>query len=150
MKTFGDENGGKWHEALNNREWKLALSLYRLLQTAVDRGCIIKKIDVSKAFVQAFGKREINLFVEMRMSFQPNKANNAQGIKEKEILCIFPQKLRLGVKNFSQQLGNYLSLQDKMMADYRTQLLKQNLSLEIMQFGEKTIDLRMDKIALVD
>jgi hypothetical protein len=96
---------------------------------------------VSRAYVESFGKRELDLFVEMRMIM---KANG------KEVLCIFPQKLRLGVKNFSQQLGNYFSLQEKMMADYRNQLIKKDVSSEMMQFSLKVIDLRMDKIALIE
>lgn len=72
----------------------LALSIYKILDEVDLQGARLKRIDVSKAFSESFGKREIILQME----------NHHQ-----------TQILRMSDKNFKTELRNYLSIKDKMI-----------------------------------
>jgi len=71
----------------------LALSLYKLWEELVLLESRLKKIDVSKAFHESYGKREIVLKVENSHEHH---------------------FLRLSTKNYREELRNYLSIKDKM------------------------------------
>ena len=73
-----------------------------------------KRIDVSKAFLDSYGKREIVLFMQEELAIEKNG---------KKTLCVFPKFLRLSTNNYVKQLGNYLSLREKMLIDYKKQFV---------------------------
>lgn len=109
----------QWNMRVSSPHFKLASDLLRLLLAAPYRDLFsVKRIDVSKATEQSFGRREIVLLIEERFG-------------KKESKQIF---LRLTPKNMLQELGNYLALRKQLAA---TQDLKSPLviDLRIPQLG---------------
>ncbi|NGX56316.1 MAG: hypothetical protein K1060chlam5_00554 [Candidatus Anoxychlamydiales bacterium] len=101
----------------------------------------INLIDVSRSYHESYGKREIVLTILEEMQIEINSKN---------VKLIFPRYLRLPIKNYLQQLSNYLSLRKKMQIDYLHQLKDiEDIKNEII-FKPKTIDLRIQKLAFID
>ncbi len=100
-----------------------------------------KRIDVSKAFLESYGKREIVLFLEEEIIIEKNN---------RKAICLFPKYLRLCTNNYLKQLSNYLSLHEKMIEDYRKQFVFEKDTPEKLVFLPKTIDMRISKLAFID
>lgn len=122
---------------ITHKSFFLAYDLFRLLdQVKVTKPFFLKRIDVSNAYHNNFGKREIIICLE----------NRYQDKKSKEVFS-FPHFLRLGTNNFEKQLGNYFSLYEELCSIEQSQAA---VSLEIKQFAEKVFDLRLDNLAYID
>ncbi|MBI5346086.1 MAG: hypothetical protein HZB76_02965 [Chlamydiae bacterium] len=135
-----DEIG--WNHPITSRNMELALSILKFLnQDEFKQAFRLKRIDVSKAFLDSYGKREIVLLIEEELS--ANKNNGP-------VLYIFPRILRLGIKNYEKQLGNYLSLRQKMNADYKKQLLSLKETSDTVTFSQRVINLKISDLAFVD
>ena len=67
----------------------------------------VDKIDVSRAFADSYGKREIILSLHDKVTIK--KSN-------KEVTLIFPKVLRLNCKEYAKQIGNFIGLNQKMQA----------------------------------
>lgn len=126
---------------LRNSKMDLALEIYNVLKKLESPSFIIKRIDVSNAFSQSFGKKEIVL--ELEHAFRAT-------FREREIFFIFPRIVRLCVKDYETQLSNYLSLNNKMMSDYRRQLIITEKTPNDIRFSKKVIDMRILKLAFID
>lgn len=127
-----DENFLK--EPLGSNKMKLALEIYNVLKKMEGPLFAVKRIDVSNAFSQSFGKKEIVLEFEhiMRVSF------------------VFPRLIRLCVSDYETQLSNYFSLNNKMIEDYKKQLVINESTPDGIRFSKKTIDMRILKLAFID
>jgi hypothetical protein len=90
----------------------------------------VKRIDVSNAFAESYGTREIVVMTEDRL------------IKQNGVEVRIPRILRLSSKNYAQELGNYLKLREQLLAEE-----KQSPDL---QFKEKIIDFRIQKLAFIE
>lgn len=133
--SFG-RRGGAWHVPLQNKYLTLALELLHFLEASPGReGLRIKKIDVSNAFAQSLGQREIVLFTEEELIV--NKA-----------YCIFPKMLRVSPKDYTQQMNNFLSLRKNMMEDYSRQLTDAVIP-HSGKFSSRIVDLRIPHLAFV-
>jgi hypothetical protein len=133
--------GGEWQKPLQNKHLHLALEILHVLDEAPWReGMRLKRIDVSNAFAMSAGLREIVLFTEDELTFREN---------DREIVCLFPKILRLPLKDYTQQLGNFLVLRRTMLEDYRRQLAQAHYSSSPVQFAPRIIDLRISQIAYV-
>jgi hypothetical protein len=132
--------GSSLTNPLQGKAFELALTLVRLLGEPAYKGLFhIRRIDVSNINASSYGRREIVLLTEDQI-FQKSEG--------KECLFVLPRLLRLSLKNYAAELGNYLKL--------REQLLEQeckNLSFtdgqDFCRLPEKVIDLRLANLAFV-
>ena len=130
--------GADFNIPLSNKNTLLALELLQLLRNQIFANLVqVKKIDVSLAYEQSYGKREIIIELEDYF-FKENKK------------FIFPKIVRLGTNNYKQQMDNLINLIKKMKNDYELQLKDYSFSEETIKFDPKIIDLRISKIALID
>lgn len=145
LPPFGQEDpishrkGGDWENPLCGKQIELALHLLSLFSPkAVEGAFTVEWIDLSKIFSESYGKREIVVFTKTALKIDEN------------FVAIFPHILRLSPIHYAQQLGNYLSLQKKMMKDYRKQLKKNSYAQQEIRFRPKMIDLRLDSLAFIN
>lgn len=126
---------------LKSEKIDLAIEIYNVLGKLQGFSFTVKRIDVSNAFLQSFGKKEIVLELEheLRIPF-----------KDREISYAFPRIIRLCVKDYESQLSNYFSLNESMMADYRRQLVITDNTPSNIRFAKKVIDMRIHKLAFID
>ncbi len=129
-----------WGSALYDRYFELALRLLELLTEPTYRDFfLVKSIDVSYAFEDSLGKREIVVMTEDQV---------IRGKKGEETVYVFPRLLRLTTKNYPQELGNYLKLREKMLSE-ESELLRE-AKPGIVLLPEKTIDLRISQLAFIE
>jgi len=130
-----------WKLDLLEKKSKLAFSVLKMLLSSnfTDK-FEVKEIDVSTAFSDSYGRREIVLKIEDKMI-----------IKNKEdVLCIFPRILRLSSKDYLKQIGNYLNLREKIIDDYKRQIDSLNVENNEVRFLEKIFDFRISNLAFID
>ena len=130
-----------WLNPISSEKMKLALDLLQVLKSKQDFSFKVKRIDVANAFAGSYGKREIVLLLEHNLLVVN---------KEREVRFIFPRILRLTVKEYSQQLGNYFVLHNKMIKDYEKQLQITKSTPTTTRFADKVIDMRILKLAFID
>lgn len=123
-----------WGRPLQGKSVDLALHILNLLSEPAYRDLFNnQRIDVSKAFAESYGVREIVIQTEDEMV-------------EKDKTVIIPRLLRLSTKNYAQELGNYLKL--------RKQLLEQERKDLALNPADKTtpkvIDFRIPSLAFID
>ena len=119
---------------LTSKEAALALKIYQILQ-GKPASLQLKKIDVRRAFAPHYGRREIVLFIDDVVEKQGAKA-------------VFPKILRFSPKNFSQQLGNFFVLREKMRSDYYKQIELEE-GQDLVVFSPQIIDFRIDELAFI-
>jgi hypothetical protein len=131
-----------WCQPLKGKYITLAFDLLALMNSPqVSDLFRVKRIDVSNAFAESCGKREIVLIVEDTIIQQ-------QG--GKEVQFTFPKILRLSTKNYAQELGNYLTLREKLVETERQSIrISQGKTHPIRQ-KEKVIDFRIPNLAFID
>lgn len=126
-----------WH--YDSPSLQLALGILKILETAPwTRGLRIERVDVSNAFAPSLGTREIVLITDEEMTIR--KENG-------EMICHFPKILRLSTKDYEKQLNNFFTLRQKMMDDYKKQLLAVKKG---GRFAPRIIDLRIPQLAFVE
>lgn len=134
--------GGSWQISLENPPLALAFEILRLLEEAPWReGMRIKRIDVSNIQAPSAGHREIVLLTEDELTVQD---------KGRELVCIFPKILRLPVRNYKQQLSNFLTLRRTMLDDYLRQIVAKDYQENTIKFATRIIDLRISQYAFVE
>jgi hypothetical protein len=125
-----------WNEPLKGPPIDLGFDLLSRLQPLARDLFRIKRIDVSKAFEESLGRREIVVIVdnEIFLSSEP---------------IISTHYLRLSVKEYPQELGNYLELR-KSLLDQDMEKLQAKDPSERVYLPEKIIDLRISQLAYID
>jgi len=137
LSPFGKEH--TWGKKLNLKEVETALHLLKLLSSSAYRDLFqIKRIDLSNAFASSLGTREIVLHLEDQIILKRG---------EKETRFIFPRFLRLS-KHYAKELGNYLSLREKLLQEERKEILKENVDGDI-EMPVKVIDLRIRGLGFI-
>ncbi|MFA6119409.1 MAG: FtsQ-type POTRA domain-containing protein [Parachlamydiales bacterium] len=127
---------------VESKEACLALDMLKKLQeSGFSKLVKIVSLDTSRSQLQSYGQREILLEIEEDLIVKQ---------KEKEIHLIFPKILRLMENNYLQQIGNYISLREKIMRDYESQFKQIRIDDSEIKFKPKTIDLRISKLAFID
>ena len=101
----------------------------------------VKRIDVSNAFAESFGTREIVVITEDVLF---------KNIKGKDLQIYLPRILRLSTKNYAQELGNYLKLRQQLLEEESKRIALQENLEPIIRLKEKIIDFRIDKLAFID
>jgi hypothetical protein len=127
-----------WNQPLQEERLKLALSILRLFSAKEYCGLFtIRRIDVSSAFAESCGQRQIVLSIE-------ETCKKKHG--ERDIHLTQPLFLRLSVKGISQELGNYLSLRQKL---WDTIDLAQVSGKQEAVLPPRVIDLRIEGLAFI-
>lgn len=131
----------KWNTQLKNKEIALAISLLKLLSEPLYRDLFsLRRIDVSNAYAESYGIREVVILTEDQIVMHQN---------EKEVHFVIPRFLRLSTKNYTQELGNYLKLREQMLEEERAELLFPADETTLVRLPEKTIDFRIPQLAFV-
>lgn len=119
-----------WGHRLKNNEMQLALALHRLFNEHFQE-VSIKQIDVSNAFAENCGRREIVVAVDEFFKIQVNG-------RVKYRRC--PRVLRMTAESYPQQLADYQRLQVH---------LKTQSSNHPDFFKESVVDLRIPQLAFI-
>jgi len=127
----------RWKEAMTGTYVNLAFSLLQLIHEVGLSNVV--RIDLSHAFVSSCGKREIVLIVD-------NIIVQWQNGLEQQI--VFPHLLRLGTKNYREQLMNYLNLKEELIEQEKKRVVLQ-MNQPFLRLKERVIDLRLSKLAFV-
>lgn len=132
----------QWGISLSGKHFALALEILKIVtdQKVADLFSV-KRIDVSNAFAESYGTREIIVITEDLL------INNING---KEVHFCLPRILRLSTKNYAQELGNYLKLREKLLEEERKTALLSASSGPAVRLKEKIIDFRIQKLAFIE
>lgn len=95
----------------------------------------VKRIDVSNAYAESYGTREIVMITEDVV------------VHGKSAQVIQPRILRLSTKNFAQELGNYLKLREQLLEEERRGTTE---PASTVRLKEKIIDFRIQKLAFIE
>jgi len=133
LPPFGAPSGGAWNTPLAQETFRLSLEI--LKEAKKQEGLSLKRIDVSNAFVESLGSREVVLFTEEEIWMQ-------------EESYLFPKILRLSPKDYQQQLAHFLILRRGILEEYRKQLTSS--SQKGGKFAPRIIDLRIPELAFVE
>lgn len=123
---------------IEEKKWQKAQELLMLFQHYPFLQ--LQMIDLSKSQEKSLGKREIVIFLMDEMEMD---------LFGKKISLRFPKYLRMGEKNYSQQLANFLVLRDKIHQDYRKQIRRLGVRQKNITFAPKIIDMRIGELAFV-
>lgn len=132
----------QWNAPLTGKYVALAIDILNIVtDPKVADLFSVKRIDVSNAFAESYGTREIVVITEDRM---------IRSINGKEVHFILPRILRLSTKNYAQELGNYLKLREQMLEEERKITAQSENLGPVMRMKEKIIDFRIPKLAFVE
>ncbi len=133
----------RWGAPLAGKYLELAIQILNIVSDpkVADLFCV-KRIDVSNAFAESYGQREIVMMTEDRLF---------RHLEGKEVQFCIPRILRLSTKDYAQELGNYLRLREQLLEEERrAAVLPQNGSSSVVYLKEKIIDFRIQKLAFID
>ncbi len=137
-----DKPVASWNRPLEGKWIELALKLLDLFNDPkVQELTSLKRIDVSNAFAESYGTREIVVIVEDTISmFQ----------KGEEVHYIFPKILRLSTKHFAAELGNFLKLREQLVETERSKIHIDPSHRGSVREQASVIDFRIPNLAFVD
>ena len=127
----------RWKEAMTGTYINLAFSLLELIHE-IGLSHVVR-IDLCQTFASSCGKREIVLTVDNVIVQWHN------GLEQQ---IVFPHLLRLGTKNYREQLINYLNLKEELIEQEKKNIILQ-INQPFLRLREKVIDLRLSKLAFV-
>jgi hypothetical protein len=137
-----DRPEAQWNVPLKGKYIDLALNLLNLMtDPKVADFFFVKRIDVSNAFAESYGTREIVVLTEDTL---------IRRINEKQIHICIPRLLRLSAKNYAQELGNYLKLREQLLEEEKKTIVIPDGSHDFVRLKEKTIDFRLQKLAFIE
>jgi len=130
-------------EKIETKQALLALDILEKLKKCGFSDLVkIKVLDTSRSENKSYGKREIIMQIEEQIEVNSNQTKKN---------LIFPKILRFATNNYQEQLGNYISLREKIIKDYENQIKTFDKDLpDTITFKPKTIDLRIPKVAFID
>ncbi len=131
----------EWNKRVDGKLMELFLSVLNCVSNLkVCDQFSIKRIDVSNALSPSYGTREIVVITEDLFT---------QHIQGKDVEFHQPRLLRLNVKNFAQELGNYLSLRRQLLEEEQKAVAFHEPSDSIVYLPEKVLDFRIEHLAFV-
>jgi acyl-CoA synthetase (AMP-forming)/AMP-acid ligase II len=131
-----------WGQPLAGKYIALALDVLALVtDPQVADLFSVKRIDVSNAFAESYGTREIVLITEDTL------IKNREG---RSIEFRLPRILRLSTKNYAQQLGNYLKLREQLFDAEIEATHALGTPGAPVRLPEKIIDFRIQKLAFIN
>jgi hypothetical protein len=138
-----DREVAQWHAPLKGKYFALALDILKhVTDPKVEGLFLIKRIDVSNAFAESAGTREIVILTEDVIS---------KRIDGKDVELCVPRILRLSSKNYPQELGNYLKLREQLLEEEAkfTPPVAGGTAAAV-RLPEKIIDFRIQKLAFIE
>ena len=136
-----EREAAQWHTPLKGKYFALALDLLKhVTDPKVADLFFIKRIDVSNAFAESAGTREIVILTEDVIS---------KRIDGKDVELCVPRILRLSTKNYPQELGNYLKLREQLLEE-EAKFTPAVGSAAAVRLPEKIIDFRIQKLAFIE
>lgn len=138
-----DKPVAEWHHPLSGKHWILALEMLTLLTSPkLQELFTVKRIDVSQAYASSYGQREIVVVLE-------DKVVISRIYKENHYF--FSKILRLSVKNYASELGNYLKLREELVAkEYQEAMAHFEKSSGPFNCKEKVLDFRIPNLAFIN
>lgn len=132
----------RFNQPIEGEKINLAFDLLKILTGPIIDGFFnVRRIDISNAFKESFGKREIIVRV----------ADESFVMQDgKEVCFIFPRLLRLSTKHYTQELGNYLKLREKLLDKEKKQLIFPEGEEKLVMCREKVIDFRIPQLAFIE
>jgi hypothetical protein len=131
----------QFNQPIEGEKKELAFELIELVSGLIVSDLHVVRIDVSNAFKQSYGRREIVLEAKDVFFFP---------IKDREVCFHFPQLIRLSTKKYLQDLSNYLELRQQLIEKERRKLKFTEEGVVDVTFKEKIIDLRIPQLAFID
>ena len=141
----------QWNTPLTGEYMKLALTLLNFLtDNHIQELFTLKRIDVSSAYSESYGTREIVVIVEDQLVVQK---------EGKEVNYFFPKILRLSTKNYAAELGNYLKLREKLVEQELKGLIDQGFEVaqthnpgrmtQVIRSPARVFDFRIPNLAFI-
>lgn len=132
-----------WGSPLKGKYVDLAFDILNLTtDPKISNFFSVKRIDISNAFAESYGTREIVILTEDSIIYN---------IDGKEMQFCFPRILRLSTQDYAQELGNYLKLREQLLLEEQKKLPVIPDKVEpIIRLKEKVIDLRIHKLAFIE
>ena len=128
-----------WGMKLENKKFALA---FEMLDSIANSCCLqtshIRKIDVSRAYSDSYGQRQIIVVVEDW--FEKNHDGRS-------ILCIFPRILRLSTNNYRQELFDFTLLREYLQHQELQQIV--DSSQAVVRTEPMIIDMRTPQVAFL-
>jgi cell division septal protein FtsQ len=132
----------QWGEPMHGKYVELALAILAIVtDPKVADLFFVKRIDVSNAFAESYGTREIVIITEDTMICDSDG---------KEVQFCLPRTLRLSTKNYAQELGNYLKLRPQLLEGEKKISSIPDGSGPIVRLKEKIIDFRVQQLAFIE
>lgn len=137
-----DRETANWHVPIQGKYFTLALDILGIVtDPKVADLFSVKRIDVSSAFAESYGTREIVIITEDFIS---------KRIGGKDLQLCVPRILRLSTKNYPQELGNYLKLREQLLEEERKFTPPEGNKASLVRLKEKIIDFRIQKLAFIE
>ena len=131
-----------WGRPLQGKQVEIVMSLLKIFSDPRITDLInVRRIDVSEAFHESYGQRQIVIAVEDECVLSQ---------AGRSVHFILPRLLRLTTKNYPQELGNYLKLRQELLPQERAQLKFPETNVERVRIDAKVIDFRISGLAFVD
>jgi hypothetical protein len=132
----------QWGTPLSGKYVKLAFDILAMItDPKVSDLFAVKRIDVSNAFAESYGTREIVIITEDSI---------VRNIDKKKVQFCFPRILRLSTKNYAQELGNFLKLREQLLEEEAKISSIPEGSDSVVRMKEKIIDFRIQKLAFIE
>ncbi len=139
---LGIEKNIEWNRPITGPKMALAFDLLKILNGPIVGDLFnVKRIDVSHAFEESYGRREIVLFTQ-------DEIYTTHG--EKEVQFIIPRILRLSSKHYAQGLSDYLTLRERLLVKEKQDLQLPEGEQTQVVCPQKSIDLRISQLAFID
>ncbi len=148
LSSFGmptadsDRPTAQWGIPLKGKYVELAFDILAIItDPKVSDLFSVKRIDVSNAFAESYGTREVVIITEDSI---------LRNIDGREVQFCLPRILRLSTKNYAQELGNYLKLREQLLEEEKKILPIPEKPASIARIEEKIIDFRIQKLAFIE
>jgi hypothetical protein len=127
---------------LQGQEIALAFDVLKVLSDPSIQDLFkICRIDVSRAFAESYGQREIVLLIEDSLFLRD---------KEREVAFIFPRLLRLSTKHYPQELANFIKLRAQLLEEEQKELKIAQVGVPLVRQKETIIDFRIPELAFIE
>jgi len=144
LPSFGQTSEQKkltWNSPLEGKYISLALEILTIVTSASYRDVLnVRRIDISQAFAESYGQREIVLSLEDHIIVREGS---------REVIFSCPRLLRLSTKNFAQELGNYLGLRKQLLEQEKKKCQMPQDGKTHVQLPLKILDFRIPNLAFI-
>lgn len=130
-----DETNLEWGEQIKGVKIKIALYLIDFFHTNLAESTSLMRVDVSHAFDDSYGNRQVVVMLEDSLNLKENSENTVFNI---------PHILRLSLDNYRQEIANYLALRPLILKREASKIKNKSNPLEPL-----IIDLRISGLAYI-